>query len=136
MTEFDDDIFPAAYRAAQQEQARSLKPAAEKAGLKFNGFLAPRDALWALDAIEKGVFLWPSEIVSVAVQQFIEMSEHPDLQRELLRRTLQKAMDDPSPAIPAEEAFAEIEAYILESRNHQPACWGKVGQEHLPADPE
>lgn len=132
----DDDIFPAAYRAAQQEQATKLKPAAEKAGLEFKGYLAPQDALWALDVIEKGVFLWPSEIVSVAVQQFIEMSEHPDLQRELLRRTLQKAMDDPRPAVPAEEAFAEIEAHIAESRNHQPARWEKVGQEYLPADPE
>lgn len=134
--ESDDDIFPAAYRAAQQEQATKLKLAAEKAGLEFDGYLAPRDALWALEAIERGVFLSPSEIVAVAVQQFIEMSGHPDLQRELLRRTLQEAMDDPRPSIPAEEAFAKLETYIAESRNHLPARWEKVGQEHLPEEPE
>jgi hypothetical protein len=130
----DDDIFPAAYRAAQREQATRLKPSAEKAGLEFKGYLAPRDAIWALEAIERGAFMSPSEIVMVAIQQFIEMSEHPDLRRELLSRTLQKAMDDPRPGIPAEEAFAAIEALIAESRNHQPARWEKVGLEFLPDD--
>lgn len=132
----DDDIFPAAYRAAQQEQATRLKSAAENAGLKFEGYLAPRDALWALEAIERGAFISPSEIVAVAVQQFIEMSEHPDLRRELLGRTLQSRMDDPRPGIPIEEAFAKIKAHIAEFKNHQPARWEKIGEEYLPADSE
>ena len=132
----DDDIYPAAYRMAQQEQATALKSAAEKAGLEFSGYLAPRDAMWALKAIERGVFISPGEIVAVAVQQFIEMSEHADLRQELLRRTLQSRMDDPRPGIPAEEAFAQIQAHIEEMKKHQPARWEKVGQEHLPADTE
>lgn len=136
MSDADDDIYPAAYRAAQQEQATTLKSAAGKAGLEFSGYLAPRDALWALKAIERGAFISPSEIVAVAVQQFIEMSEHPDLRRELLSRTLQKARKDPRPGTPAEEAFARIEAHIAEFKNHRPARWENVGREHLPADPK
>lgn len=132
----DGDIFPAAYRAAQQEQAARLKPAAEKAGLKFEAYLTPGDAEWVLARVENSVFLSPSELVSIAVHQFIEMHDYPDLRRELLHRTLQKAMDDPSPGIPMEEAFAEIRADIEEFKKYEPARWEKVGAEHLPADPE
>lgn len=134
MTETDDDVFPAAYRAAQREQATALKAAAEKAGLKFEAYLAPGDAEKVLLLIEKGMFLSPSEFVSVAVQQFIEMDRHPDLRRELLHRTLQRAMNDPRPGLPHEEAMAEIEAHIAEFKKHEPAQWEKVGQEHLPTE--
>lgn len=131
----DDDIFPEGYRAAQREQASRLKDDAAKAGLNFEAHLASEDAVWALEAIEKGQFMTPAELVWVAVQQFIEMQAYPDLRRELLKRELQKAMDDPRPGIPAEEVFARLKAKAKERERQKPAQWEKVGREFLPIDP-
>ena len=132
----DDHIFPPEYRAAQQAQARQLKDQASQGGLNFEAYLTPREADWVLAAVENGDFLDPSELVWVAVQQFIEMQAHPDLRRELLKRQLQKSMDDPRPGIPIEEAFAQLEAEMKESERHEAARWEKVGREFLPADPD
>lgn len=121
----DIDIYPAAFRQAQQEQAARLQDAAARAGLDFEAYLAPEAACWALRAIEAGHFISPSELAWVAIQQFIDMQQHPDLREELLRRQLQAAMDDPRPGIPAEEVMARLKARIAERALHEPARWIK-----------
>lgn len=128
----EDDLYPAAYRQAQQDQAARLKDAAAKAGLDFEAHLTSEAATWALRAIEAGKFISPAELVWVAVQQFIEMQAHPDLGTELLRRQLQEAMDDPRPGIPGEEVMAHLKARIAERARHEPARWIK---ETLPDTP-
>lgn len=120
-----DDIYPAAFRQAQQEQAARLKDAAACAGLAFEAYLTLEAAGWTLRAIEAGHFISPSELAWVAIQQFIDMQQYPDLHEELLRRQLQAAMDDPRPSIPAEEVMARLKVQIAERAQHEPARWIK-----------
>jgi hypothetical protein len=122
------DIYPAAYRAAQQEQAARLKEHAAKAGLKFEAYLVPGMAEWALEQVEKGHFIDPSEVAFVAMQQFMELQKYPDVGRELLRRMLQASIDDPRPSIPAEEVFASLKEHIKEFSKLTAAQWEKVGE--------
>lgn len=99
------EIYPPSYRAAQQEQATRLKEHVAKAGLKFEAYLVPGMAEWTLEQVEKGRFIDPSEVVFVAMQQFMELQKYPDVGRELLRRMLQTSIDDPRPGTPAEEVL-------------------------------
>lgn len=79
-----------------------------------------------MTCIEQGHFHSPAEAVSVAMQVFIELQDYPDLREELLRREIQKSMDDPRPSIPGEEALARILEKIKSSRGHTPPSWVKV----------
>ena len=110
------------------EQARHLKALAREGGLRFSAYLPPGLAEWVLDLVERGVFLDPSEAVFVILSEHRDLAPHADLRRELLRRRVQAAIDDPRPPVAAEEVFAELEETLARGLP-EPAEWRKVGDE-------
>jgi hypothetical protein len=103
------DEWPnAGEKAKRTAQAKALRTQAEKGGLRFNAYLPPALASWLLGLVEKGIFHDPSEAVFVIFGEHRELEPHADLRRELLSRTLQAAMDDPRPGIPAEDVFKKL----------------------------
>lgn len=123
MSEPEDSIFPAEYRTAVKAQAEAIKPLASAHGLLFEGHFAPDVAAWVLDCIARGHFYSPSDAVSVAMRVFIELQNHPDLRAELLRREIQRSMDDPRPPIPGDQALARVREEIKASRSCPPSSW-------------
>lgn len=106
-------------------QARALKQEAGKGGLRFEAYLPPDLAEWLLNQIERGVFADPSEAVFVILGEHRELEPHADLRQELLRRTIQAAIDDPRPPLSGDEAerrFQELAATPLP----EPAVWRKT----------
>lgn len=108
-----------------QKQAKNLREDARKAGLRFDAYFVPDVADWVLGEIEKGGFSSPSEVVFVAMQVFRDLEAFPDLKAELLRRTIQQSIDDPTPAIPAAEVFEKLRAHMEEQRRLTPPRWIK-----------
>lgn len=53
----------------------------------------------------------------------VDLEPHTDLRREILARSLQAAIDDPRPSIPAEEVFKELRE--LRASSLEPAVWEK-----------
>jgi hypothetical protein len=51
------------------------------------------------------------------------LAQHRDLRRELLNRSLQEAMDDPQPGIPAEAVLDRLQKSLASRR--EPAVWKK-----------
>jgi antitoxin ParD1/3/4 len=96
---------------------------AEKGGLRFSAYLPPGLADWLLGLIEKGTFHDPSEAVFVILGEHQDLEAHTDLRREILARSLQAAIDDPRPSIPAEEVFKELRE--LHALPLEPAVWEK-----------
>ncbi|MBV8264531.1 MAG: hypothetical protein JOY87_11980 [Candidatus Eremiobacteraeota bacterium] len=103
----DDEPFDAAERHAGAAHAATLK--AQAGGLRFAAFLPSELAVWLLELIEQGVFKDPSEAVFVMLGEQQDLAAYPDLRRELLRRTVEAAANDPRPAIPAEVVFAALD---------------------------
>jgi antitoxin ParD1/3/4 len=123
--ENEDDVWPTAEeRAANIAQASSLKEAARAGGLRFEAYLPPELAVWFLEMIEQGLFDAPSQAAFVLLGEAHELHPHDDLRKELLRRTLQAAMDDHRPSIPAEEAFKRLREE-LSAPLPEPALWKK-----------
>lgn len=89
-------------------QAQTLMAQAEAGGLRFEAYLPPGLAVWLLGLIEQGVFTSPSEAVFVMLGEQRDLEPHHDLRQENLRRSLQAAMDDPRPTIPADTVFEEL----------------------------
>lgn len=104
------------------EQAKQLREQTAKSGLKFEAYLPPTLALWLLDRIEQGKFLDPSEAVFVILGEHEELEPHVDLRNELLKRSLQAAIDDPRPGIPHEDVMAEMRERLQQPRP-EPARW-------------
>jgi antitoxin ParD1/3/4 len=103
-------------------QAKALRAQAEKGGLRFSAYLPPELASWLLGLVENGIFLDPSEAVFVILGEHQDLEPHTDLRRKLLKRTLQAAMDDPRPGVPAEEVLKKLK----ERRPlPEPAVWVK-----------
>ena len=91
-----------------------LKPDEESArerGLAFDVVLPERIAEWVRARIAEGVFKSPAEASLVAFQRFIELYEHPEIERLLLNAVRQDA-GERRPGVPAEQAFAELDAKI------------------------
>jgi Arc/MetJ-type ribon-helix-helix transcriptional regulator len=84
-------------------QARALREQARNGGLRFNAYLPIDLADWLLDLIERGVFADPSEAVFVILGEHRELEPHADLRREVLKRGIQASIDDPRPALSADE---------------------------------
>jgi antitoxin ParD1/3/4 len=126
MSETEDSIFPSEYVAAGKAQAAALKPQASEHGLRFDGYFVPDVATWVLSHVENGDFHAPSDAVFVAMQVFMELQDYPDLREELLRRELQKALDDPRPSIPGDEALARIMDRVKRRGELTPAVWTKI----------
>jgi antitoxin ParD1/3/4 len=108
-----DEFDSAAAAASHIAQARTLKPRALAGGLRFEAYLPPSLAGWLLDLIARGEFADPSEAVFVILGEHRDLEPHADLREELLRRTVQAAIDDPRPSLSADEVeqqFRELSA--------------------------
>lgn len=103
-------------------QAKALRQQADEGGLRFDAYLPPALATWLLDQIERGIFRDPSEAVFVLLGEAAELEPHTDLRKELLRRRLDAAINDPRPGIPAEQVFAELRKKFS-SPQPEPAAW-------------
>ena len=93
--------------------------------MRFEAYLPPALADWLLAQIERGTFRDPSEAVFVIFGEHEELEPHSDLRQELLKRSLQAALDDPRPGIPAEEVFSKLRARMQEPCA-SPAVWRKL----------
>jgi antitoxin ParD1/3/4 len=111
-------------KAERMAQARVLRDQARAGGLRFDAYLPPRLADWLLGHIERGTFRDPSEAVFVMLGEQEELEPHADLRRELLKRRIQAAIDDPRPPIPAEEVFERFRKKLAEPLA-EPAIWRK-----------
>jgi len=109
-------------RARAIEQAKALREQAQKGGLRFTAYLPPGLAEWLLGLIEQGIFSSPSEAVFVILGEHQDLEPHHDLRRELLSRTIQAAIDDPRPSIPAEEVFKRMRERLAKPLP-EPAVW-------------
>jgi Arc/MetJ-type ribon-helix-helix transcriptional regulator len=109
-------------------QARALREQARAGGLRFDAYLPPALADWLLDLIERGVFADPSEAVFVILGEHRDLEPHGELRRELLKRTLTIAADDPRRAIPAEEVLDDLRRLSIASRP-EPAIWRRSVKE-------
>jgi Arc/MetJ-type ribon-helix-helix transcriptional regulator len=103
-------------------QAQALREQASRGGLRFEAFLPPGLADWILDLVARGVFADPSEALFVLLGEQRELEPHADLRQEILKRSLQAALDDPRPGLPAEEFKARMRAKLKELRP-EPAVW-------------
>lgn len=118
MTGSDGSAWPdPADRAHALKQVRQLREQVGKGGLRFEAYLPPSLALWLLDRIEQGQFLDPSEAAFVILGEHEDLEPHADLRKELLRRVLQAAAEDPRPGISGDE----LQAWL-----------GDMGREPLP----
>lgn len=103
-------------KAKSIDQAKALRKQAKKGGLRFEAYLPPQLADWLLGLIEQGTFLDPSEAVFVILGEHEELEPHADLRKELLKRRLQSAMDDPRPGISAEDLDKKMRAMFDKPR--------------------
>ena len=125
MTDTDAPEWPdPADKAHAVEQAKQLRDQAAKGGLRFEAYLPPSLALWLLDRIEQGKFLDPSEAVFVIMGEHMELEPHADLRRELLKRSIKAAADDPRPGISGEEIKARLREKF-KNPLPEPARWEK-----------
>ena len=122
MAEPDSDDAYDKYRRHGAAQAVALREKAAAGGVVFEAYLPPEFASWILDKVASGVFANPSEAVFVILGEYYELEPHADLREELLRRSIQAAMDDPRPGIPAEEVEREMEQMLAAPRP-EPAVW-------------
>jgi Arc/MetJ-type ribon-helix-helix transcriptional regulator len=119
-----DDWFSPETLARLKAQGATLREQAQAGGLRFEAYLPPRLADWLLAHVERGTFGDPSEAVFVMLGEQEELEPHADLRRELLKRSVQAAMDEPGPRIPAEEVFKEVRERAKKPLP-EPAVWRK-----------
>jgi hypothetical protein len=122
MTEEEQDWRTPAERESDIAQARALREQARKSGLRFEAYLPSGLVEWVLDFVERGVFTDPGEAVFVILGEHKELEPHNDLKEELLRRTLQAAMNDPRPGVTMEE-FNERIGKLMSEPRAEPAVW-------------
>jgi len=104
--------FDAEERRVGAAHAASLKAQAAAGGLRFEIFLPPGLAVWLLDLVEKGLFKDPAEAAFVMLGEQQDLWAYPDLRRDLLRRTVEAAANDPRPAVSAEAVFTKLDAML------------------------
>ena len=114
-------------KAAAVAQAQSLKTQAAEGGLRFEVYLPPELATWLLGLVEEGSFRDPSEAVFVMLGEQRDLEGYPDLRRELFRRTIQAAMDDPRPGFSSEEVRRHLDELFSKPRP-EPASWPRKGK--------
>ena len=121
----DDTAFADNY--AECDQARALREQARAGGLRFEAYLPGSMADWLLERVETGMFVDPSEAVFAIVQNFIEMEPHRDLRDELLRRELERSLEDVKAGRvhDADEVFDELRRELAEPRP-EAARWEKI----------
>jgi hypothetical protein len=112
-------------RDRNADQARALRAQAATGGLRFEAYLPPELADWLLDEIERGVFADPSEAVFVILGEHRELEPHADLREELLRRTVQAAIDDPHPSLSGDEVETQLRE-LADTPLPEAAVWRKT----------
>ena len=120
--EAEQDWRTEAERESDIAHARSLREQARKGGLRFEVFLPSSLAEWLLDLVEEGVFTDPGEAAFVILGEYRDLEPHADLREEILRRTLQAAMDDPHPGFTLDEVKERFDKLRSEPRA-DPAVW-------------
>ena len=116
------DWRPRAEIAHNMAQAKALKDKARAGGLRFEVQLAPSQALWLLGLIESGKFADPGEALFVMLGEQQDLEPHADLRKEILKRSLDAALNDPGPMIPLEDVFCDIRKK-MEGPQPEPAVW-------------
>jgi antitoxin ParD1/3/4 len=99
---------------------KSSAKASCRGRITFN--LPPQLAEWLLERIERGVFLDPREAVFVLLGEHVDLEPHIDLRQELLRRSLDAAINDSRPSIPAEQVLIELREKMA-APLPEPAVW-------------
>jgi hypothetical protein len=92
-----------------EEQARIQRRLRER-GMTFEVFLPEDMADWLRGKLAAGVFDDARTAGFVAFQDLLELDRHPQVRRQLLTAMLDASVNDPSPSVPAEEAFASLDA--------------------------
>ncbi len=90
--------------------------------MRFEVYLPASLAEWVLELVERDVFTDPGEAVFVILGEHRDLEPHADLREEILRRTLQAAMDNPRPGCTADEVMERIGRLMSEPRA-EPAVW-------------
>jgi antitoxin ParD1/3/4 len=111
-------------RADHTKDIASVRRQAGGGGLRFEAYLPPGQPAWVISLVEQEIFHSPSEAVFVAMQSFRELDDHPDLKRELLKRTLQNRMAsvEEGGGIPAEEVMERVRN-AMEGPRAEPVVW-------------
>jgi antitoxin ParD1/3/4 len=106
------------------QEIASIRRQAAEGGLRFEAYLPPSLAAWVVSLVEHEIFHSPSEAVFVAMQSFRELDQHPDLQRELLERTLHNrvASAEEDGGMPAKEVMVRLRN-ATEGPQAEPAVW-------------
>jgi len=125
MIEDEDEAFADNY--AERDQAKALREQARAGGLRFEAYLPGDMADWLLERVEQGHFVDPSEAVFAIVKNFIDMEPHHDLRDELLRRILERSLEDVKAGRvhDADEVFAELRRELAKPRP-KAARWEKI----------
>jgi hypothetical protein len=109
-------------RARDIAQAKALREQASKGGLRFEVFLPSGLAEWILDFVARGVFVDPSQAVSVILGEHQDLEPHADLRQEVLKRSIQASLDDPRPGLSLEEHKENVRKLLKEPRPES-AVW-------------
>jgi antitoxin ParD1/3/4 len=117
-----DEIADEEVRKRGAAQAAALQEQARAGGLRFEAYLPPSLASWILDKVARGVFADPSEAVFVLLGEQRDLEPHADLRQESLRRSVQAAMEDPRPGMPADAFFEKLRQEMAAPRP-EPAVW-------------
>ncbi|SKC08461.1 CopG family transcriptional regulator [Sphingopyxis flava] len=94
--------------AVAKAQAKELREQARSGGMRFEAYLPSKLADWVLDMMERGVFISPSEAIVVILGEHMELEPHQDIRKELMRRRVQAAFEDPSPPSTPDEVRERI----------------------------
>jgi Arc/MetJ-type ribon-helix-helix transcriptional regulator len=124
----DDDELPDD-NPAERAQAGRLREQARMGGLRFEAYLPPALADWLLERVEHGLFADPAEAVFAIVGNFRDLEPHRDLRDELLRRTLERSLEDVKAGrtLPADEVFDRLQRRYSQPRP-EPGCWQKIAR--------
>jgi antitoxin ParD1/3/4 len=123
-SDMQEDWRTPADRARDIAQAEALREQAREGGVRFEVFLPPGLAEWVLDFVARGVFADPGEAVFVMLGEQKDLEPHDDLRREILKRSLDAAINDPRPPIAHDELQQEMSKRLAEPRP-EPALWRK-----------
>ena len=125
MPEDKGDIF--SDNRAEREQAHRLREQAQKGGLYFEAYLPGDMAVWLLKLVENGDFVDPSHAVFEIVRTYMELEPHHDLRKKLLRRSIERAMEDVETGrvYSSEEVVERLERRMAEPLP-EPARWAKI----------
>ncbi|HEY0329858.1 MAG TPA: hypothetical protein VGC77_12245 [Rhodopseudomonas sp.] len=109
-------------QAAAVTQAKSLKEQASVGGLRFELYLPPDLAEWLLGLVESGTFDSPAEAAFSLLSEAKDLAPHKDLRQEILRRSIERTLNDSRPSIPFEEVMNGLRK-MMRAPPPEPAVW-------------